>query len=1453
MEMEETELEEGEALCYNGVEEDSTIDPDVAFSYIGEKLQDVLGHFQKDFEGGVSAENLGAKFGGYGSFLPTYQRSPSRSHANTAPEIQENSMPNSVKRFHLEDQSQSSSASRSVSPTARLHDASGKTMLMGNSLKVDVDLPFRQVNESSLNLGVSKKSVNTSDQRILKVRIKVGSDKVSTQKIADIYNGLGLVVSPSSLLDESPATSKPQSRNLLDLQEGSPISILQTMTSFYGGLLLSPLSEDLIHLMDKGNLGVIGESELDEMGTKKSGMLVNGSLSSRCDQKVTERKKWKPSERDYSFTELKNRKSSSDKNYSVSALKKENETDIDTVECDELVSSALKLPLLSNSHYASDVVIGMDGDLITSGMAGKKCLDTEPAQDICRAEKLTESLGLWLSESKKGKFDSSIAACSLHDVRKAEKARASGEYESNDCKGTKDYSAEPIDSLKQFPVQKEGSSSEKGSKSALEKSSSGAQRKLVRVPSISSKVAYMSKDKLDVDFSLSSKRGKSSHPDSDRLVSKNESHDLRKEKHGDLGFENDNKSISGEMSSTGRIKDHQRMSRISESDYHDGLKDNCNKLNSENPHSLKVCSMSASHRIPPGNGPSSEAPTGMAAPLNEDWVSCDNCGKWRLLPLGTNPKSLPNKWLCRMLTWLPGMNRCSVPEEETSNALRAQALYHHPSASVQLNQINNSLGTSVTVPSVQAHNDNKQEPLVNCSDTVMNSKTRSKRESDLDGSRASKRLKENEKFDYEKGISDHGGTSIKADSSINSLKPEIHAPSTLDHCLLHSNIHDNKDSVRKRKGEEHHGSQSHVKPLSFSGHCQQRSGEFVDEMCESDHMKEKKARVPNSRNQQNGHFLSNSQAEDYWKGDKSLVRSSVTANSSSSKVSGSPKHKAFSQVVKGSPVESVSSYPLRFYNADKVTSTRKNLIGKDDFQDSNSLTGMSPKRFSAGEDDRGNDQTGMVKKDAVVCDIPLGDKDSASEKNSFEQCQIEGKTNAGLAHGSVSHLKKREKGLASHKDKTQTSGADSGKEKIKVFDSSRDYLYHGRDEEKYKSRRNKFADESSTPGKAEKFICKKDTAGGTLSESSKGRRGQIKYEGHGGQEVTIKRHNLLQEHDDNKLRKKSEQVEVNENGNSLSLPPLARIQTETVSSLQPVSGSHKENIEKSAFGNGDVLKALRQSIKPENQNVQPSSSRNPKLHKARDAEVPSPVRRDSNSQAANNALKEAKDLKHLADRLKHSGSGESNGLYFEASLKFLHAASLLESGSTEGSKHNDVHSMNIYSSTAKLCEFCAHEYEKSKDMATAALAYKCTEVAYMRVVYSSHSRASRDRNDLRTSLQIFSPGDSPSSSASDVDNLNHASTYNSTGLTKVGEPGSHVITSQNRSGFLRLLNFAQDITFALEASRKSRNAYAAASSKLEETLHKNGITSLKKALDFNFQDVQGLLRLVRVSMEAINS
>jgi CW-type Zinc Finger len=38
--------------------------------------------------------------------------------------------------------------------------------------------------------------------------------------------------------------------------------------------------------------------------------------------------------------------------------------------------------------------------------------------------------------------------------------------------------------------------------------------------------------------------------------------------------------------------------------------------------------------------------------IKENWVGCDKCHKWRLLPYWTNPNSLPKKWHCKLLDWL---------------------------------------------------------------------------------------------------------------------------------------------------------------------------------------------------------------------------------------------------------------------------------------------------------------------------------------------------------------------------------------------------------------------------------------------------------------------------------------------------------------------------------------------------------------------------------------------------------------------------------------------------------------------------------------------------------------------------------------------------------------------------------------------------------------------------------
>lgn len=74
---------------------------------------------------------------------------------------------------------------------------------------------------------INMESTKISDQKTLKVRIKMGTDNLSTQKNAAIYSGLGLDVSPSSSLDDSPSESEGISRDPEDVPFESPTSILQ--------------------------------------------------------------------------------------------------------------------------------------------------------------------------------------------------------------------------------------------------------------------------------------------------------------------------------------------------------------------------------------------------------------------------------------------------------------------------------------------------------------------------------------------------------------------------------------------------------------------------------------------------------------------------------------------------------------------------------------------------------------------------------------------------------------------------------------------------------------------------------------------------------------------------------------------------------------------------------------------------------------------------------------------------------------------------------------------------------------------------------------------------------------------------------------------------------------------------------------------------------------------------
>ncbi|WZZ19892.1 hypothetical protein YC2023_121279 [Brassica napus] len=248
----------------------------------------------------------------------------------------------------------------------------------------------------------------------------------------------------------------------------------------------------------------------------------------------------------------------------------------------------------------------------------------------------------------------------------------------------------------------------------------------------------------------------------------------------------------------------------------------------------------------------------------------------------------------------------------------------------------------------------------------------------------------------------------------------------------------------------------------------------------------------------------------------------------------------------------------------------------------------------------------------------------------------------------------------------------------------------------------------------------------------------------------------------------------------------------------------------------------------------------------------SPLKKESTCQTASNSIKEATDLKHMADRLKNVVSNqESTSVYFQAALKFLHGASLLESSGSIA-RSND-----IYGSTSKLCEFCAHEYEKNKDMGAATLAYKCMEVAYLRITYSSHGNINRYRSELQAALQEVPSGESPSF-ASDGENPNQTLAAEKAALSNTvrSSPrvtGNHVLSSGNNFSLSQLLSFSQNVSYAMDASRKAQTAFAIAKRKSSDTRYSsNGIASIKRALDFDFQDMEKLLRVVRLAMESIN-
>ncbi|KAF5195010.1 Cw-type zinc finger [Thalictrum thalictroides] len=249
--------------------------------------------------------------------------------------------------------------------------------------------------------------------------------------------------------------------------------------------------------------------------------------------------------------------------------------------------------------------------------------------------------------------------------------------------------------------------------------------------------------------------------------------------------------------------------------------------------------------------------------------------------------------------------------------------------------------------------------------------------------------------------------------------------------------------------------------------------------------------------------------------------------------------------------------------------------------------------------------------------------------------------------------------------------------------------------------------------------------------------------------------------------------------------------------------------------------------------------------------------------AAKEVINEGYELKHKADHLKKFGSElESTNLSFQAALKFLRGGFLLESFSLEIAKRRDIaDSIFIYRETAKLCQplsskfirSVADEYEKRNEMAAAALAYKCMEVAYMRIIAFRDMRISQDQHELRIAYPDTHPGESPSSSVSDVDSLHNQGTLANVSPSKRHNSKSeedHIIVEEDVPKYERVLDHLEFVDIAMETNRKCRETLAAALGRGESN-YAEGLPYVRSAMTCSFSDINAVIRHIQLAIDAL--
>lgn len=1547
--VQEPELEEGETCYYK---DDANIDPDIALSYIGDKVQSILGHLQKDFEGGVCAENLGAKFGGYGSFLPTHQRSPSIwLQPKSPPRVQISHLPRSpnacsegpapksvIPSTQRDDASSSPSVRASQTLKTYSHDASIRQKATLSSGKVDETFPGK-VELPSSKLG------NPLDQRTLKVRIKVGPERVA-QYNAQIYS-LGLT-SPSS----SEGNSHDESDELLlethEIPNESPTYMLKMMTSFpvSNGLLLSPLCEDLLNWTREREYFVESEYEAAPKNSAITIKILNNDASRGKKTKAVDKRE----------------------NFDKS---KDNLEDLDgcvqkTVRGDNMECNMQPFHDL-NCKSLPDRVRDTDKNVLINTRESKnrvkgRAVSGDSVKDVSFEH---------TSDQSHGKYEQLKSRCSSRERIEENRARISqkdvsvdrGQVGKSGGKGC-------YPSFKAYSDHSEGERVEKAVddstlKTGLNSTSSGFDPRPV------GRLSIEGGKKLKVSKSSGRKASKSdSFRDGDCAAPKKKSSG-RKDVHKlHLGKKDVVHTSLEHMEHPEHLLERPSVDSPKNFNLDDvkakpALADKLKERSSKKKYLDRVSS--DSHGVePPAAAIQSKKgifsglePT-VAAPvlIQEDWVCCDRCETWRLLPYGTKSKQLPDKWVCSMLDWLPGLNRCDVSEDETSAAIRtlnqvpvpenqhnfqahangtlagsitasahdfnqshlnfasdqmkkqklkkrqstvgtSYPLHSNSQTQMQMPQLDLENGSSKDVkPSLARVHITNQFDMQYPSKSASVSVKLNKRKGDHvigDDSNPRKKIKESGEYLHGKGqmkrikstdvcivdnvqnscgnlgVNGHGVTSgLPSKTAVKHGKKKSAQKDEISGGLGNIQINVKRENImqdlpdngplgvemcngrqvtsKKIKLKDYVYSQHQVETQQNNGSTlQDRKASVNEDSKDGDTHRDKKSRVPHIEDDefsrgQDGDISKRSveirslgakecptnrsiEKEQQVKKPRAKMRLtiedidelrkdlgcehlSMAATSSSSKVSDSRKNRLSYVEVKGSPEESVSSSPMRMLYPNQVSPLMAETTGKVDcmFNDVGAVS--SVKKL---EDMNESSEFGTARRRTSGLTI-LDAKNKSKKETAVDDNHHAPKHELS---SNMRHPLSHDLSLKSVKNPSV------GKNNIRKSKDSRS--------EKQSTQRehDKNDLESSNP-------CNSDV----IQQNLKQERPRS----------SIEQDSAQMEPWSGKVR-----IDLRQGDKQGALRPSKHAS----GSMGSLKRSPMDSRPRDASVLGDTSKTLKGTT------IACIENRTEILINKEAVALDASLRNKNVSGAtastglkeAEDVLKEAEEFRTHADLIKNSGFGsESNYEYFKAALKFLLGASLLEACNAEPSKQMETSPMQMYGAAAQLCKICASEYEKGHELTFAALAYKCMEVAYLRVVYCKSSSASRFCQDLQSGLHMVPQGESPSSSASDVDNLNNLAMADKLTLSKGSgsHAGNHYIVPRNRPNFVRLLDFTKDVNSAMEAAKKSQDTFAAAHVELKKSQNKDAIISVKKVIDFSFQDVEELVRLVWLAFNTIN-